>query len=181
MFNFFLLLILALTVGMTGCLEYDDTSSGPKTQNSSMTPESENNSDPENTAEGDELERGSAEQAEWDAIRWFTARGPSAQGARQVMTLDGTISNDGQFINFAWDRYPWNGAGLGHFFVWDGSRWVGGKFEWIRAGGQSVKQTENIRGGYNGLSQPASGSRVAFAWTNAQGTERSNLVITTWP
>jgi len=122
----------------------------------------------------------SAGQSSWDNISWKTARGPSAQGATQVMTLDANMTEDGRFIQFGWDRYPWRGSGLGHFFVWDGNTWVGGKFEWIREGGQALKGSGNIREGYNGLSAPARGSRVAFAWTNAEGTERSNLVETTW-
>jgi hypothetical protein len=71
--------------------------------------------------------------------------------------------------------------GLGHFFWWNGATWEGGKFDWIRAGGQSVKGTENITSGYNGLRAPASGTAVAFAWTNEGGTQRSNLAMTTWP
>lgn len=119
-------------------------------------------------------------QGEWDSIRWHTAAGPSGAGARQVMTLDGEITGDGQFVRFSWDRFPWSGSALGHFFVWDGSRWVGGKFEWITAPGQGMKELKNIRGGYNGLRAPASGTPVAFAWTSADGKQRSNLVKDTW-
>lgn len=117
---------------------------------------------------------------EWDAIRWHTAQGPSAKGAQQVMTLDGEITSDARFVRFAWDRFPWRGNALGHFFVWDGARWVGGKFEWIRSGGQSVKELQNIRNGYNGLRAPSKGAAVAFAWTSADGKQRSNLVKDTW-
>ncbi len=122
----------------------------------------------------------SSDQAEWDAISWHTAQGPSAAGAVQVMTLDGEITSDGQFVRFSWDHYPWNGNALGHFFVWDGSRWVGGKFEWITTGGQGLKTLHNISGGYNGLRPPARGTPVAFAWTSADGRERSNLITDTW-
>ena len=70
--------------------------------------------------------------------------------------------------------------GIGHFFWWNGSAWEGGKFDWIRAGGQSVKGLENIHGGYNGLRAPARGTAVAFAWTSSDGKQRSNLAKTTW-
>lgn len=115
--------------------------------------------------------------AEWESIQWH---GDSNAGAVQVMTLSASISGD--HVHFSWNTWPWGSAmGLGHFFWWNGSTWQGGKFDWIRAGGQSAKGLENIRGGYNGLSAPASGTPVAFAWTSANGTQRSNLAKTTWP
>lgn len=124
----------------------------------------------------------SDDQAEWDAISWNTGTGPSCKGAVKVMTLTSAkISSDGNKVSFSWDRYPWSGMGLGHFFVWTGSGWKGGKFDWIRQGGQSVKLLENVHEGYNGLRAPPSGTPVAFAWTSSDGDERSNLVKTTWP
>ena len=122
-----------------------------------------------------------AAQAEWDAIRWHTATGPDAKGAKRVMTLSAKISGDKKNVSFSFDRYPWRGMGLGHFFVWNGSTWEGGKFDWIREGGQSVKLLENVHHGYNGLRAPSSGTPVAFAWTSADGDERSNLAKTVWP
>jgi hypothetical protein len=120
-------------------------------------------------------------QAEWDAIAWHTARGPNCKGAVPVMSLSARISSDGRSVTFGWDRYPWSGDGIGHFFVWDGSRWDGGKFEWIRSGGQKSKSLGNVHSGYNGLSAPASGTPCAFAWTSSDGEQRSNLAKTTWP
>lgn len=122
----------------------------------------------------------SASQAEWDAIQWHTSSGPACPGAVQVMTLSVKSIGDGK-VSFSWDRYPWSGKGMAHFFVWNGSEWSGGKFDWISPGGQSSKLLENIQEGYNGLSAPPSGTRVAFAWTNADGTQRSNLAYATWP
>lgn len=116
--------------------------------------------------------------AEWAAIRWH---GEGVSGAVQVMTLSASISSDGQRVSFNFSRYPWSGMGLAHFFWWNGSTWQGGKFDWIRRGGQSVKLTENIRGGYNNLRVPRSGTPVAFAWTSADGRQRSNLAKTRWP
>lgn len=122
-----------------------------------------------------------AAQAEWDSIQWRTAAGPSCKGARKVMNLSAKITSGGSKVSFSWDRYPWSGMGLGHFFVWNGSGWTGGKFDWIRQGGQSTKLLENIHEGYNGLSAPPSGTRCAFAWTSSDGKERSNLAYTVWP
>lgn len=155
---------------LTGCLELDTTSSTPGQPGAEGETESEN---------GTPALSG-ADQGDWGSIQWYTSRGPSGAGATQVMTLDAEISSDGRFVNFVWDRFPWSGNARGHFFVWNGSNWEGGMFEWITPGGQSVKTLSNIRNGYNGLSAPAPGTRVAFAWTNEQGTERSNLAVTTW-
>lgn len=121
------------------------------------------------------------EQAEWDSIQWYTASGPSCKGATQVMTLSASVKTGGEYVSFTFNSYPWSDFGLVHFFVWDGTRWKGGKFDWIRKGGQGLKGTENIREHYNGLSIPKSGTAVAFAWTNEKGTQRSNLSRTTWP
>ncbi len=115
--------------------------------------------------------------AEWAAIQWH---GESCAGAVQVMNLSASIS--GGQVHFSWDAWHWGSSmGLGHFFWWNGTTWQGGKFDWIRSPGQSVKGLENIEGGYNGLHAPPSGTRVAFAWTSEDGDERSNLATTTWP
>lgn len=97
------------------------------------------------------------------------------------MSLSARVTDGGNKVSFSWDRYPWSGMGIGHFFVWNGTGWSGGKFDWIRQGGQGTKLMENVREGYNGLSIPPSGTRVAFAWTDADGRQRSNLAYTTWP
>jgi len=123
-----------------------------------------------------------AAQAEWDSIRWHTSSGPSCKGAVKVMTLTSAkINSSRSQVSFSWDRYPWSGMGIGHFFVWNGAGWSGGKFDWIRVGGQGVKLLENVHNGYNGLSDPPSGTRCAFAWTSSDGKQRSNLAYTTWP
>ncbi len=163
------LFLLAVSL-ITGC-DLDNRSSRPPVE----TP----NEDP--VAEDSDEEDVDADTRTWESIRWHTRQGPSGRGATQVMTLDAEITSDRRFVRFAWDRYPWSQNALGHFFVWDGSRYVGGKFEWIRHPGQAVKELNNIRYGYNDLSTPRSGTRVAFAWTSADGRQRSNLVETTWP
>jgi hypothetical protein len=114
---------------------------------------------------------------EWESIQWH---GNSAAGATKVMSLSASMTS--RDVRFSYDHYPWGGSmGLVHFFFWNGTTWQGGKFDWIRAGGQSLKLLENIHDGYNGLHAPPSGSPVAFAWTSADGRERSNLAKTVWP
>ena len=170
-------LLLLLMGGLSAGCYIDDRSSSSSVNGAGATREP----DAADLSPEEMEEQASAEQQEWDAIRWHTGSGPSAKGARRVMTLDGEITTDGRFVRFSWDRYPWGGNNaLGHFFVWDGTRWVGGKFEWITPPGQGMKTLSNIRGGYNGLRPPSRGTPVAFAWTSADGRERSNLVKDTW-
>lgn len=121
------------------------------------------------------------DQAEWDAIHWISGNGAGQPGAAKVMQLSASINGSGSQVSFSWDHYPWGDAGIVDFFVWNGSAWEGGKFDWIREGGQSVKGLENVHGHYNGLRVPASGTPVAFAWTSANGSQRSNLSKTVWP
>ena len=60
----------------------------------------------------------------------------------------------------------------------DGS---GGKFDWIRKGGQASKGLENIHDGYGGHTVPAAGERVTFRWVSIDGAKRSNDAEATWP
>ena len=65
-----------------------------------------------------------------------------------------------------------------HMYRADGS---GGKFDWIRTGGQSQKGLENIHHGYGGHTVPASGERVTFRWVSVDGNRRSNDAEAIWP
>ena len=65
-----------------------------------------------------------------------------------------------------------------HMYRADGS---GGKFDWIRAGGQASKGLENVRNGYNGHTVPAGGERVKFRWVSVDGKKRSNDAEAVWP
>jgi hypothetical protein len=60
----------------------------------------------------------------------------------------------------------------------------GGKFDWIRKGGQGVKGLENVHNGYGcwkvvGL--PAPGETVRFRWVSVDGKRRSNDAEAIWP
>lgn len=159
-----------------------DTRTDGVTDDSSSEDSSAGTDNSPDTDTGTQTAAETAAQAEWDSIRWHTSSGPSCKGATKVMTLTSAkITDGGAKVSFSWDHYPWSSMGLAHFFVWNGSGWSGGKFDWIRTGGQGVKLLENVHNGYNGLSAPASGTRVAFAWTSGDGKQRSNMVYTTWP
>ena len=177
-----LLCLLPAALLLSGCDERVTETVPPPAPPSQSNSSSSSSTNSSSTSTNSVTDPAVIEQAEWDSIRWLTSKGPSCKGAVRVMTLSGNITDDGRLVRFTWDHYPWRGGDneLMHFFVWDGLRWVGGKCDWIKDGGQSAKTLSNIHSGYNGHRAPARGSRVAFAWTNEKGTERSNLVVTTW-
>jgi hypothetical protein len=158
---------------MIGC-ELADTAERAAEEQS----DTQSNASTAGSESGGTASTGASSTNAWASIEW---KGQSCAGEVQVMTLTAEITSNREFVNFTFSTYPWSDAGLVHFFVWQGDHWQGGKFDWIRKGGQSVKGLENIYGGYNGLSAPASGTRVAFAWTSADGDTRSNLAETVWP
>jgi hypothetical protein len=121
----------------------------------------------------------------WASIEWHESK-PIAHPptARVVSTL--TASVNGDKIAFGWTpaiSWPDKGGCMGNgvFLVWAGDHWRGGKFDHIRTGGQKIKLTENIADGYNGLREPASGTRVAFCWVRYDGAERTTIAETVWP
>jgi len=64
-------------------------------------------------------------------------------------------------------------------FYWDGSRWVGGKFDWISTS-RTTRSFENIHDRYNGWDPDAffGAKRHAFCIVSADGKRRSNVVVT---
>lgn len=62
-------------------------------------------------------------------------------------------------------------------FYWDGSNWIGGKFDWIDEARRS-RDFKNIFGGYNGWDGKAfaAASRFAFFVVSADGKKRSNII-----
>jgi hypothetical protein len=110
----------------------------------------------------------------------------TTQAAQYDMTLTVTSLTAHQ-VGFAWTPkaygWPqklvkvWCDAEV-HMYRADGS---GGKFDWIRAGGQASKGLENVRNGYNGHTLPAGGERVTFRWVSVDGKRRSNDAEAVWP
>jgi hypothetical protein len=95
------------------------------------------------------------------------------------------------FVTYSWDQVPWRGGDpnkgydgiLGNFFVWDDTAkaYKGGTYEWWEVWAGARHAMINAQDGFNNIKMPCSGTKVAFAWTNFKGTERSNLVQTVWP
>ena len=122
-------------------------------------------------------------EADWSAIKWTSE---NYAGAVYDFTL--TASCSGERVSFGYPAYSWPSQMQGVsvdavacFFAWNGTGFEGGKFEWIRSGGQSSKSLGNIMEGYGGLKAPAKGTRVAFAWVSVDGKRRTNLAETVWP
>ena len=57
----------------------------------------------------------------------------------------------------------------------------GGKFDWIRRGGQPMKGLDNVHSGYGGHTVPASGEPVTFQWVSVDGKKQSNKAEAIWP
>jgi hypothetical protein len=93
-------------------------------------------------------------------------------------------------VGFAWSpaSYGWPSKTVKvlvdaevHMYRADGS---GGKFDWIRAGGQETKGLENVHDGYGCWSTvglPAAGEVVTFQWVSIDGRKKSNRATATWP
>lgn len=62
-------------------------------------------------------------------------------------------------------------------FYWDGSRWVGGKFDWVSTS-RTYRDFENIRTGYGGWDAVAffRATKHAFCIVSVDGKKRSNLI-----
>lgn len=67
-------------------------------------------------------------------------------------------------------------------FYWDGSRWVGGKFDWISTS-RTTRDFKNIDDHYHGWNPDAfwSAPRRAFCIVSRDGRKRTNLLETTEP
>jgi len=98
-----------------------------------------------------------------------------------------SASVSGGKVKFSFSSYSWPANGDGGcdavvclFLRQADGAWKGGKFDWIRKGGQSVKTLENVHGGYGGHTVPAVGTPVAFVWGRCDGKGRSNAVFTEW-
>ena len=66
-------------------------------------------------------------------------------------------------------------------FLFDGSRWVGGKFDWISTS-RTTRDFKNIRGRYHGWDPDKffAAPKVAFCIMSADGKRRTNLIEGTW-
>lgn len=62
-------------------------------------------------------------------------------------------------------------------FFWDGSKWVGGKFDWISTS-RTSRSFENIKDGYHGWDAGAffAAKKHGFCIVSADGKRRSNFI-----
>jgi len=115
------------------------------------------------------------------------AGGMSAPPESLPVSMSLTASVRGHSASFGYSSYNWPvkvvkvpvDAVVAMYRKVNGN-WNGGKFDWIRQGGQSSKTLENIFNGYGGHTVPANGEQVAFMWISVDGKQRSNLATTTW-
>jgi hypothetical protein len=146
----------------------------------------------------------------WESIVWTSFFAAARPDATQVMTLgvgdidpgSGCLTENKYdprfreaFVTYDYDSMPWragdpkqgNDGVLQNFFIWNSQTKVyeGGVFEWweprigLTCGMINAMDRANGKAFMHKL--PCSGDKVAFAWTNFAGTQRSNLVESTWP
>ena len=93
-------------------------------------------------------------------------------------------STDGDKLHTSYDRYSFpnnNGVdAIAYFFYVSGGTVMGGKFDWWRAGGQSVKTLENVHLGYGGHRMPARGTECWTMISSVDGSQRSNTCKVEW-
>lgn len=98
-----------------------------------------------------------------------------------------TVSKSG--MRYKWTRGDLGNWGLGNTdagalicaFYRDGSRWVGGKFDWISTS-RTTRGWENIEGRYNGWEPDKffGADRVAVCICSKDGRRRTNLAEAPW-
>lgn len=113
--------------------------------------------------------------------RWL---GQNFQNATPTLKLSNAYIEDNK-IYVTYEKYNWPAPdgldAIACFFYRDSSgSLVGGKFDWIRKGGQGVKTLTNISEGYGGHSMPAKGAECYYMWASVDGRERSNFAEVEW-
>lgn len=109
-------------------------------------------------------------------------------GSRAVEDLatqirDLRVSKDGLSYKWAkgnlrnWGLADTDAGALACAFYWDGSTWVGGKFDWISTS-RTSRSFENVRAGYNGWDSAAffAAKKHGFCIVSKDGKKRTNLL-----
>lgn len=121
--------------------------------------------------------------------REWSRFGQPAAAVSTDLTLTVT-SLTGSMVGFSWEPQAYNwpskmvGVECDAIVEMRRANGQGGKFDWIRKGGQSRKGLENIYDGYGVWSRvgvPVSGERVTFRWVSVDGRKRSNDAPAIWP
>ncbi|MBR1608005.1 MAG: hypothetical protein IJ678_00140 [Kiritimatiellae bacterium] len=101
--------------------------------------------------------------------------------ATQIRGL--SVSSSGMSYKWAagslknWGLADTDASAIAAAFYWDGSRWVGGKFDWISTS-RTTRDWKNVRDRYNGWNPDAffAASRHAFCIVSKDGKKRTNLI-----
>lgn len=130
----------------------------------------------------DEPTQPDASGVDLSKIKWL---GKNYSGAKETTRLNSaTISGDKISISYEPYSWPLNSDGgcdaIACFFYRHDNGIQGGKFDWIRKGGQKVKGLENVKGGYGGHEMPARGTDSWLMWVSVDGKERSNMQKVVW-
>jgi len=119
-------------------------------------------------------------------IRWTCG---GFDGSRAVETPDaqvGGVKMDAKGMTYKWTAGGCEALGavsprdyshtVACAFYWDGSGWVGGKFDWVSTS-RTSRDFANIKDGYHGWSWRAfvDAERRAFCIVSADGKRRTNL------
>ena len=120
------------------------------------------------------------------AWRYGGVDGSKAAEDPATQIKDLKISGDG--LRYAWAKGDLGNWGLSRedagalacAFWWDGSRWIGGKFDWISTS-RTTRDFKNIREGYHGWDAGAflAAKRRAFCILSKDGRKRTNLLEAT--
>jgi hypothetical protein len=103
--------------------------------------------------------------------------------AKVTATINSAWTN-GDKLYTSYDRYSFPADGgtdaVCYFFYKQGGKVVGGKFDYWRTGGQSVKTLENVHENYGGHSMPSRGTECWTMISSKDGSQRSNTCSVTW-
>ncbi len=121
-----------------------------------------------------------APSIEW---RYGGFDGSKAQEDPDTQISDLRIGSDGLSYKWAkgnlgnWGLARTDASAIAAAFWWDGSRWIGGKFDWISTS-RTTRDFKNIQEGYNGWNAQAflNAKRRAFCIVSKDGKKRTNRI-----
>lgn len=113
-----------------------------------------------------------------------------SRAAEDPATQIGSLHISRSKLTYKWTQGNLRNWGLGDAdagalacaFYWDGSGWIGGKFDWISTS-RTSRDWNNLNGRYNGWDPDAfwNAPKRAFCIVSRDGKRRTNLLETTEP
>lgn len=140
---------------------------------------------------GDAAEPASPNTAAAPAIAWKYGGVDGSKSAETAAARIGSLRIGSGGLSYKWEKGGCEALGatsrtdcdhtLACAFWWDGSRWIGGKFDWISTS-RTTRDWKNISGRYHGWDPDKffAAPKVAFCIMSADGRKRSNLIEGTW-